>query len=374
MLMRSVRAYLPLAVLIPLLAAACGGSETTASPAAAPSPDVSAVVDGREIRRDEVEKAYRRNIDPGAAPADEDATAARLNLLDQLITQNLLLARAAALNIDVPVAELDTAFAEQQKGVPQDALGQELAARNLTNDDMKEALRRDMLVDKLMEHEVTSKVQVSDADIDAYYQANKAQFNLPEEAFHIIQIVVTNEKDPAVNNRTGDDAGTAEAATAKVQMLMERLKAGASFGDLAMDYSEDPGSASKGGDVGLVSTTALGQAPPKLRDAVLKSQPGSVTVVSMEGGHTIVGLVARLQAGQRDPSMSDVRDSITATLRDRREQLLRAAYLETVRNGARVVNYDAQRVVESMANAPAAPPSPTAAAPAAPAPGAAAPK
>ena len=70
-------------------------------------------------------------------------------------------------------------------------------------------------------------------------------------------------------NRTGDDATTPQAATAKVQMLMERLKGGASFGDLATGYSEDPESAPRGGDLGLVPVSRLKQAPPALRDAVL---------------------------------------------------------------------------------------------------------
>jgi peptidyl-prolyl cis-trans isomerase SurA len=80
---------------------------------------------------------------------------------------------------------------------------------------------------------------------------------------------------------------------------MERLKAGAPFGDLAMDYSEDPQTAPRGGDLGLVPMSALNQAPAPLRDAVLKTNPGTVTKVSSGGGHTLVLLIAREAAGQR---------------------------------------------------------------------------
>ncbi len=213
---------------------------------------------------------------------------------------------------------------------------------------MREALRRDLIVQKVIEREVTSKITVTDQDINDFFQANKAQFNLTEDAFHIAQIVVTPVRDAGLNNRTGDDATTVQAAAAKVQMLMERLKSGTPFNELAMDYSEEPQSAPQGGDVGLVSVSALRQAPPQLRDAVMKLQPGTVSVVSMEGGHTIVALVAKQAAGQRDPSMPEVRDGITATLRGRREQLLRTAYLETIRNKATVVNHVARRIVESQ--------------------------
>ena len=64
---------------------------------------------------------------------------------------------------------------------------------------------------------------------------------------------------------------------------------------------------------------------------MLKESPGTVNVVSVGGAHTIVLVVAHEAAGQRDLSMPGVRESITETLRARKEQLLRAAYLTAVR-------------------------------------------
>jgi hypothetical protein len=62
--------------------------------------------------------------------------------------------------------------------------------------------------------------------------------------------------------------------------------------------------------------------------------------------------VAHEQAGQRDLSMPGVRDGITQTLRGRKEQLLRMAYLTAIRGDAQVVNYLARRLVESKATTP----------------------
>jgi hypothetical protein len=90
-----------------------------------------------------------------------------------------------------------------------------------------------------------------------------------------------------------------------------------------------------------------------LRDAVLKVQPGTVNVVSEAGAHTLVLVVGHEQAGQRDLSMPAVRDSISETLRARREQLLRTAYLTAVRSDADVVNHMARRVVEAQGKLPA---------------------
>jgi peptidyl-prolyl cis-trans isomerase SurA len=337
------RVRLPVVVALSILASACQSRPTTTTV----SPDVWAAVDGREIHREDVEKAYRRTMQPGAATSEDEATVAKLNLLDQLISQDLMVARAKELQIVVPESELDTAFNDEKKNISDDAFNQELAARNLTAVDMREALRRDLIAQKVIEREVSSKVTVTDQEINDFFQANKAQFNLPEDAFHLAQIVVTSAREPGLNNRTGDDATTSEAAATKVQMLMDRLKSGAPFNELAMDYSEDPQSAPQGGDVGLVPMSALGQAPPQLREAVMKLQPGSLTVVGMEGGYTIVALVAKQSAGQRDLGMPEVHDGIAATLRNQREQLLQAAYLEMIRNQATVVNYEVRRLVES---------------------------
>jgi parvulin-like peptidyl-prolyl isomerase len=137
-------------------------------------------------------------------------------------------------------------------------------------------------------------------------------------------------------------------------MLMERLKAGAPFAELAADFSEDPESAQRGGDLGFVPISALRQpsVAPALRDAVLNSQPGSVRMVSIGGGHTIVLVVAKDSAGQKDPSMPQVKDAITSTLRGRREQLLRAAYVTSLRNDVEVRNYLADSIVAAQGKAP----------------------
>ena len=153
---------------------------------------------------------------------------------------------------------------------------------------MREGLRRELLSQKVIAQEVGSKIVVADQDVTDFFNANRAQFNLPEEAYHIAQIVVTPIRDPQLANRSGDDASTPQAATAKVAMLIERFKGGASFRDLAMDYSEDPETAPRGGDLGFDPVSRLKQAPPQLRDAVLNKTPGTVNVVSAGGAHSIV--------------------------------------------------------------------------------------
>lgn len=331
------------------LAAAC---RSTPAPPAPVSADTWAVVDGRAITQEVVDKAFRRALNGTQPPSDEESLAAKLRILDDLIVEDILLARARADKVEVAETEVDSAFGEARKNIPEEAFQQELTKRNLTVADMRDGLRRELVTQKLLERDVRSKVVVTDQEVTDFFNANRAQFNFPEDAYHLAQIIVTPVSDGQPPNRTGDDATTPQAAAAKVAMLMERLKTGVPFGDLAMDFSEDPESAQRGGDLGLVPLSAIKQAAPALRDAVLQTKPGTARVVSQGGAHTVLFVVAHEPAGQRDVSMPAVRQRISDTLKGRREQLLRAAYLTAARSDADVVNYEARRVVAGRGQIP----------------------
>ena len=339
-----------------LLLLAIGGMSGAcrSTPAARPPvpADAWAVVDGREIRQEEVEKAYRRAAQLSPVPSADEALTAKLALLNELIVQDILLAKAKELKIELPNADLDKAYAEGRKNLTEDQFQQELNRRNVTAADMREGLRRDLLAQKVLEREVVSKITVTDGDVQSFFNANRSEFNRAEEAYHLAQIIVTPIREPQQVNRSGNDAGTPQEAAAKVQMLLERLKAGTPFGDLAADFSEDPETAQRGGDLGFVPVSALQRVTPALRDAVLKAEPGTLRVVSNGGAHTIVFVVAREAAGQRDPSMPDVKERITSLLRGRREQLLRGAYLAAIRSEAVVANLVARRVLDAQGQMP----------------------
>ena len=350
-LLTSVRGSRPVLLLLLALAGIAGACQS--KPAVPPvSADAWAVVNGREITREDVERAYRRNLQAPPPSSEEETAAAKLEVLDQLIVQDLLLARAREMKIELPDTELDAAYVEARKDIPDEAFKQELARRNLTAADMREGLRREMLVQKLFEREVASKVAVTDQEVTAFFEANRAQFNRTEDAYRVAQIAITPVREARITNRTGNDATTPEEAAAKSRMVMDRLKAGAPFADVAADFSEDPDSAPRGGDLGYVPVSSLQRLPPQLRDAVLKGTPGSARLLSGGGAYTIVLVVAKDAAGQKDLSMPEVKDAVTQGLRNRREQLLRAAFLGAIRNDAVVVNLIAKRLVESQGKVP----------------------
>jgi peptidyl-prolyl cis-trans isomerase SurA len=144
-----------------------------------------------------------------------------------------------------------------------------MTRRNITPAEVRDSLRLELLARKVLAQEVGAKVAVTDQEIGDYFNANRAQFNVPEESYRLAQLVVTPVREAQQTNRRGDDATSPQAAAAKVQALMERLKSGTPFGELAADYSEDPDSSLEAGDLGLVPVSRLMQAPKRWRDAVI---------------------------------------------------------------------------------------------------------
>ena len=160
-----------IALFLTLACVGAGCRSAPAPPAVAVTDNTWAVVNGREITRDFVEKAYRRV--GGAAPglSEEEALTAKLSLLNEIVVHELLLARAGELKIDLPDSELDTAYAQAKKNMSEEAFQQELTRRNLTATDMREGLRRELLSEKVMEREVQSKIAVTDKDVSDFFAA-----------------------------------------------------------------------------------------------------------------------------------------------------------------------------------------------------------
>ncbi|MGA2431398.1 MAG: peptidylprolyl isomerase [Candidatus Acidiferrum sp.] len=345
--LRRVAVLLPLAGAIALGVAGCKQEVEH-------SPDVWALVNGKEIKRADVEKYYRTRVNPeGQEPSQEEALSLKLNVLDELINNEILLERAKKLNLEASDGEVEDKFTELKSPYTEDEFQRQLKERNVSVSDLKNDLRRQLSITKLLNREVVAKISITDQDVTDFYNANKAQFNVAEPQYRIAQIVVTPRKEPQIRNRKNDDATNEAEAQRKVKMLMDRLNSGADFAQLAMDYSEDMNSAATGGDLGYVPESALNQSDPMLKKMVMGMKPGQVSPpLSLKDGYRILKLVTRESPGQRNISDPQVQQTIRDTLRNRKEQLLRSAYLAIARDEARVRNYLAEQVVEAAGKLP----------------------
>jgi len=332
-----------------LLIALCACSRETAGG------DVMATVNGRKIYRSEVDKYYaNQTAGSDQQPTGEQAVSLRLSILNELIETEILMRRAEKLGLLATDEEVDRKLNEIKSPYTAEEFNKRLAEKKISLEDFKRDLRRSLTRDKVLNKEITSHINITDQDVTNYYNEHKAEFNLIEPQYHLAKIMVTGVVNAQVRNLQNKAQNDAEARK-KIQMIANKLDAGDDFATLAMNYSEDPETANNGGDLGMAPESALKSADAATRDAVMKLKPGQYTPVipvvnpasHQPYAYMIVKLIAKEPAGQRDLSDPRVQQAIRQQLRDRREQLLKAAYYEVLHDDAKVTNYYADEILKN---------------------------
>jgi peptidyl-prolyl cis-trans isomerase SurA len=319
---------------------------------------VVATVNGKEILRAELERAYQASLEGGPqAPSQQEADLRRLGVLRQMIQDEIMQQQAAKLNLTASDEDVNAKLTEIKTPYTEDQFNNLLKQRNLTLDDFKREIRRELTRDKLMNKEIESKINVTDAEIAAYYNAHKADFDLIEPTYHLAQIVVTTSPaQQAANLENSKASGDAEAKK-KIDAIYSRLESGQDFATVAANYSEDPNTAPNGGDMGFVPESQL-RAHPEVYDAIGKLKPDQFTdalaAYDASPGHRIAyyaiyKLISREPAGQRELNDPRVRQAIHQQLHDNDAQLLRSAYLEMLQDEARVRNFLAEQIYKQGA-------------------------
>jgi peptidyl-prolyl cis-trans isomerase SurA len=320
---------------------------------------VVATVNGKELLRSDMERYYKANLgDNPQAPSAEQADIGRLTILGKMIEDEILQQRAAKLNLVASDEDVNAKLTEIKAPYTQEEFDRQLKVRNTTLDDYKRDLRRSLTTTKLLNKEIESKINITDAQISGYYSAHKSEFNLIEPQYHIAQIVVTTAPSQQAGNLQNSKANGDAEARRKIQDCHTKLQNGDDFGNVAMNLSEDATTASNGGDMGFVAESAL-HTQPDAYNAISKLKPGQITDVipiadGSGPGHRTIGyaiykLISKEPAGQRELNDPRVQALIRQSLRDGHAQLLRNAYFETLHDDAKVHNYLADQILKEGA-------------------------
>jgi parvulin-like peptidyl-prolyl isomerase len=320
---------------------------------------VVATVNGKDIMRAELDRNYKASL--GDAPqklSSEEADIRRLTILHQMITDEILEQRAVKLNLAATDEDVNAKLTEIKAPYTQEEFDNQLKQRNLTLEDFKRDIRRSLTKTKLINKEIESRINITDAEIANYYAAHKAEFNLIEPQYHLAQIVVTSAPSQQPGNLQNNKASGDADARKKIQALHNRLESGEDFSAVAMNFSEDPNTASNGGDMGFIAESAL-KTDQQVYDAINKLKPGQFTDVlpiydGAGPGHRTIGyaiyrLLSRDPAGQRELNDPRVQQAIHTSLHNSRAQLLENAYFEVLQNDAKVHNYLAEQILKNGA-------------------------
>jgi peptidyl-prolyl cis-trans isomerase SurA len=313
--------------------------------------DVAAVVNDKPITYADLDKQFAFQFGgTNERASDDQLTSQKLEFLRVLIDNEIMLQKAEKLGLLATDADVEAKLNEMKSPYTQEEFQKQLGSRKMTVDDLKGQIRRELSIEKLFNKEIRSLINITDQDIKDYYNANKANFNLPEPQVHLAQILVTPMDDPGVRNLKNSKAKNDAEAQQKIRMIEQRLKSGEDFAALATNYSEDTQTAANGGDLGFMGESTLDKANPELRKLIMGMAVGATSnILKTQEGYRILKVLSKEPSGQRDLNDPRVQQGIREGLITRKDQLAKAAFYEAARNDAKVVNYFALRIMENLA-------------------------
>jgi len=264
---------------------------------------VVAVVEDDPVFMSEVVQAVKQVlVQRGVTDVAPEARAElERQALNELINSRLIVAKASRLGIDVSFSEVERyverAIEENVKTLGgQAAFERQLAAENLTLDELKQLyrdqIRNRMIVERVLSTEINrGKLQVTDEELRDAYEARKGELPERPAVVHLSTIYLSFE--------SADNA--VSAAKARADSIYERIVAGEDFAELAREYSEDP-SAESGGVLGTVRPEDL--ADPAFSAAASSLDIGEVSkpVKTQYGYHLIMVTGKHPDTGEVDLS------------------------------------------------------------------------
>lgn len=223
-------------------------------------------------------------------------------LIERMILERAQLQRAKERGIKIDDAMLDRAVARiaDQNKMTMTEFRKRLEQDGMQYSSFREDIRNEMTMQRLREIEVDNKIQVSDAEIDAYLAAHSGAASSAPQELDIAQILIR-----VPENATEEQLA---ASQKRVDEVIAQLNSGTDFSKLAAAYSDAPDGMS-GGDLGWRAQDRL---PQLFVDAVKNVQQGQVAPVVKSGnGFHILKLVGRrtasvLRGGQEDPAAAPV--------------------------------------------------------------------
>ena len=307
--------------------------------------EIIARVDDQIITRSDMEKAKATGLEElkQRYPSDwqSHVTKAQADTLRDLVDQQLLLERGKDLGItgETEVVKRLNQMRQQMGLASIDDLEKEAQKQGVSYEDFKEQIRIGVVTQQVIGQEVGGKLHISNEDIQDWYNKHQKELEGPEE-IGLSEIMVSTQ--PAKQNVENKDKQGAEQdknlpedpakvadAEAKANQLLDQLKKGAKFDDLAKKSSDGP-TAAQGGTLG---TFKRGELAKDLEEKTFALKAGETTgVIRTRQGFIILKVSAHRAAGV--PELKDISDRIREAIYSERLEPAARAYLTKLREQA----------------------------------------
>jgi peptidyl-prolyl cis-trans isomerase SurA len=246
------------------------------------------------------------------------------NVLRDLIDNSLLVQRGkdSGVNVETDVIKRLDDIRIQNKIPTMEELETQIDKSGVSFEDFKNNIRNQLIQQEVIRHEVGSKIILDHAQVQKYYDEHKSEFTRPEQVT-LREIFVSTE---------GKPESEIPALRKKADELLQRVKNGEDFGELAKHFS-DGSTAKQGGDLGKFQH---GQLASNIEQAVFALQRLQTTdVIPTKTGFLLLQVGEHYAAGEQPEDK--VENEIMDRLYNERLRPGLRAYLETLREESYVL-------------------------------------
>lgn len=262
-------------------------------------------INDQEISKAAFLAAFEKSLQKDQPLSGIEREELQRSFLVQLIDRELIHGEARRLNITLTDADIESALESYRQDYPGSSFEAMLQDRGLNLQFWREELKESLIMEKLLEQAVYSRVSVTDEEVSAYFEANRDQFDRPAQV-RARQIVVAEE--------------------AEGLEVLALLRQGQPFEDVAAEYSLSP-DAQQGGDLGFFGR---GEMPPEFDEIVFDLPVHRLSeLVKSEYGYHIFMVEEKRKAARL--SKKEATDEILSILEGRKKEEVYLAWLQEMR-------------------------------------------
>ena len=279
------------------------------------------VINDQEISKADFLAEFEKSLQKDQPLTGIEREELQRSFLVQLIDRELIHGEARRLTIEITEADIDAALQVYRQDYSGTSFETMLQERGVTLEGWREELKESLIMEKLLEEAVYSRVDVTDKEVADYYAANRGQFDRPAQV-RARQIVVADE--------------------AEGQEVLGLLRQGRPFAEIAAEYSLSP-DAEQGGDLGFF---ARGEMPPEFDEVVFDLPVNRLSdLVKSDYGYHIFLVEEKRKAARL--KKKDVADEIRAILESQKKEVVYLDWLQEMRARA-VISVDWAQLEENQ--------------------------
>jgi peptidyl-prolyl cis-trans isomerase C len=298
---------------------------TPPKPVPAQLPPVIARVNGEDVKKEDVDRIIHTMEARAGQPVPPDRRDEIMRgAIDQIVVYTLLSQESRNRGIKIDDKEIDAKMAQLRGQFPtQDAFEKALKERGMTVESLRKDARVDLSVTKLLEAETAALPGPSDLEAKDFFEKNPDKFK-QDESVHASHILI--RVDPKA------DAAAKKKARAEIDAVLKQAKAGADFGKLAQQHSQDT-SAAQGGDLNYFSK---GQMVPEFDKVAFELKKDEISgIVTTQFGYHIIKVIDH-KPGRAIP-FEEASPQIKQFLGEQKKQQHSEAFIDGLKKKAKIV-------------------------------------